>query len=54
VVIDQLWGAGYHRLLIPDQPLDDDFAAALVRNVMAGIRMDSGRAAEGWTLATGT
>jgi AcrR family transcriptional regulator len=38
VVIDQLWGAGYHRLLIPDQPLTDDFASALVRNVMAGLR----------------
>jgi AcrR family transcriptional regulator len=38
VVIDQLWGAGYHRLLIPDQPLTDEFASALVRNVMAGLR----------------
>jgi AcrR family transcriptional regulator len=38
VVIDQLWGAGYHRLLIPDQPLTEEFASALVRNVMAGLR----------------
>lgn len=38
VVIDQLWGAGYHRLLIPDQPLTEEFATALVRNVMAGLR----------------
>jgi AcrR family transcriptional regulator len=38
VVVDQLWGAGYHRLLIPDQPLTDAFAVALVRNVLAGVR----------------
>ena len=38
VVIDQLWGAGYHRLLIPDQPLTEEFASALVHNVMAGLR----------------
>jgi AcrR family transcriptional regulator len=38
VVIDQLWGAGYHRLLIPDQPLTEEFASSLVRNVMAGLR----------------
>jgi AcrR family transcriptional regulator len=40
VVVDQLWGAGYHRLLIPDQPLTTDFTDALVRTVMAGIRPD--------------
>ena len=38
VVVDQLWGAGYHRLLIPDQPLTTEFVDALVRTVMAGIR----------------
>lgn len=38
VVVDQLWGAGYHRLLIPDQPLTEEFATSLVRNLMAGIR----------------
>jgi AcrR family transcriptional regulator len=38
VVVDQLWGACYHRLLIPDEPITDDFAKALVRNVMLGIR----------------
>jgi len=37
VVVDQLWGAGYHRLLIPDQPLTEEFADALVENVLAGI-----------------
>lgn len=38
VVVDQLWGAGYHRLLIPDMPLDREFADALVANLLAGIR----------------
>lgn len=38
VVIDQLWGACYHRLLLPDQPLTDDFAAALVDNLFHGLR----------------
>ena len=38
VVVDQLWGACYHRLLIPDEPITDEFAKALVRNVLTGIR----------------
>ncbi|MFP5283777.1 MAG: TetR/AcrR family transcriptional regulator [Actinomycetes bacterium] len=38
VLIDQLWGACYHRLLIPDQPLTEDFAVALVHNLIHGIR----------------
>ncbi len=38
VVIDQLWGACYHRLLLPDQPLTDEFADALVQNLMTGLR----------------
>ncbi|GIL27233.1 TetR/AcrR family transcriptional regulator [Actinocatenispora comari] len=38
VVVDQLWGACYHRLLLPDLPIDVGFADALVRNLMAGIR----------------
>jgi AcrR family transcriptional regulator len=38
VVVDQLWGAGYHRLLIPDQPLTDSFAVALVQNLLVGIQ----------------
>jgi AcrR family transcriptional regulator len=37
VVVDQLWGACYHRLLIPDQPLTDEFAEALVKNLLTGI-----------------
>jgi AcrR family transcriptional regulator len=37
VLVDQLWGAAYHRLLIPDEPLTDDFVVALVGNLMDGI-----------------
>ncbi|MBB5167389.1 TetR/AcrR family transcriptional regulator [Mycobacterium sp. AZCC_0083] len=36
-VVDQLWGACYHRLLIPDQPLTPEFADALVDNLFGGI-----------------
>ena len=38
VVVDQLWGACYHRLLMPAQPLDEAFADALLRNLLRGIR----------------
>jgi AcrR family transcriptional regulator len=37
VIIDQLWGACYNRLLVPDLPLTDDFATAVVRNVLHGV-----------------
>ena len=37
VLVDQLWGAVYHRLLIPDEPVTDDFVVALVGNLMDGI-----------------
>ncbi|MFF8596935.1 TetR-like C-terminal domain-containing protein [Streptomyces sp. NPDC015220] len=37
VLVDQLWGACYHRLLLPGQPLTEDFAAQLVRNVLHGV-----------------
>lgn len=37
VVVDQLWGACYHRLLVPSLPLTEDFAAALVHNLTDGI-----------------
>jgi AcrR family transcriptional regulator len=37
VVVDQLWGACYHRLLLPDQPLTLAFADALIHNLMFGI-----------------
>lgn len=36
-VVDQLWGACYHRLLLPNQPLDSSFADALVDNLFRGI-----------------
>ncbi|PWD51359.1 TetR family transcriptional regulator [Serinibacter arcticus] len=42
VVVDQLWGACYHRLLIPDEPLTPDLARHLVRNVLHGIAPRSG------------
>ena len=38
VVIDQLWGACYHRLLIPDEPVTEEFADALIDNLMRGLR----------------
>lgn len=36
-VVDQLWGACYHRLLIPDLPIDVAFADRLLDQVMRGI-----------------
>jgi AcrR family transcriptional regulator len=39
-IVDQLWGACYHRLLLPDPgvPLTEAFAATLVRNLLDGVR----------------
>jgi AcrR family transcriptional regulator len=37
VLVDQLWGAAYNRLLVPDEPITDDFLVALVSNVMDGV-----------------
>ncbi|MEU4690772.1 TetR/AcrR family transcriptional regulator C-terminal ligand-binding domain-containing protein [Actinoplanes sp. NPDC023714] len=37
VLVDQLWGAIYHRLLVPDEPVDDAFIDALVTNLFDGI-----------------
>jgi len=36
-LVDQLWGAVYHRLLVPDQPVDEAFAVRLVDNLFRGI-----------------
>lgn len=36
-VVDQLWGACYHRLLLPDQPLTHTFADNLLDNLFTGI-----------------
>ncbi|GAA1618301.1 TetR-like C-terminal domain-containing protein [Actinoplanes couchii] len=37
VLVDQLWGAIYHRLLVPDEPVTDEFVEALVTNLFTGI-----------------
>ncbi|MCW0215404.1 MAG: TetR/AcrR family transcriptional regulator C-terminal ligand-binding domain-containing protein [Pseudonocardia sp.] len=37
IVVDQLWGACYHRLLIPDLPVTTAFVDGLLRNVLRGI-----------------
>ncbi|MFE8953537.1 TetR/AcrR family transcriptional regulator C-terminal ligand-binding domain-containing protein [Streptomyces althioticus] len=37
VLVDQLWGAVYHRMLVPDEPVTDDFVVALVSNLIDGI-----------------
>ncbi|WP_225448096.1 TetR/AcrR family transcriptional regulator [Streptacidiphilus sp. P02-A3a] len=38
IIVDQLWGACYHRLLIPDEPLTEEFAHGLVTNLINGLR----------------
>lgn len=38
IVVDQLWGACYHRLLIPDLPVTEEFATALVDTLVRGLR----------------
>ncbi len=40
VLVDQLWGACYHRLLLPNQPLTEDFATHLVDNLLHGVAAD--------------
>ncbi|MEV4561677.1 TetR/AcrR family transcriptional regulator [Kitasatospora sp. NPDC049285] len=36
-LVDQLWGACYHRLLLPDLPVTEAFATTLVRNLLHGV-----------------
>lgn len=36
LLVDQLWGACYNRLLVPDAPLHEAFADALVLNALRG------------------
>lgn len=36
-IVDQLWGACYHRLLLAGRPLDEAYAARLVSNLLNGI-----------------
>lgn len=44
-VVDQLWGACYHRLLVPDEPLTTEFIDALVGNLFRGVARGVGRRA---------
>lgn len=37
-LVDQLWGACYHRLLLPDEPLDQAFADTLLDNLFLGVK----------------
>ncbi len=41
IVVDQLWGAVYHRLLIPDEPVTDAFLLGLIGNLLDGIGVRS-------------
>jgi AcrR family transcriptional regulator len=43
VIVDQLWGAIYHRLLIPDEPVDEAFVQALIDNLFDGIATSADR-----------
>jgi AcrR family transcriptional regulator len=36
-IVDQLWGACYHRLLMPTVALDNEFADRLVTNLFSGV-----------------
>lgn len=42
VVVDQLWGPIYHRLLVPDEPVTDDFTRRLVANLFDAIATPNG------------
>ena len=43
LLVDQLWGACYNRLLIPDGPLDQAYADALIDNVLVGAATETYR-----------
>jgi len=36
-IVDQLWGACYHRLLLPVEPLTTEFVDKLIANLFEGI-----------------
>ena len=36
-IVDQLWGAVYHRLLLPAQPLTTEFIDRLIANLFQGV-----------------
>ncbi|MEU6603334.1 TetR-like C-terminal domain-containing protein [Streptomyces flaveolus] len=42
VLVDQLWGAVYQRMLVPDEPVTDEFVLALVSNLFNGITPSPG------------
>jgi AcrR family transcriptional regulator len=37
VLVDQLWGACYHRLLVPDLPIDTAFVDTLLDHLFVGV-----------------
>jgi AcrR family transcriptional regulator len=41
-VVDQLWGASYHRLLLTGLPITDTFADTLLNNLLLGIQPQRG------------
>lgn len=41
IIMDQLWGTCIYRLTMGDQPLTDEFAQAIVRNVLHGCGQDN-------------
>ncbi|WP_256332619.1 TetR/AcrR family transcriptional regulator [Streptomyces sp. 2131.1] len=47
VMVDQLWGAIYHRLLIPDEPVTGAFVTALVDNLLLGVATRPGTGSAG-------
>ncbi|MGX6447796.1 TetR/AcrR family transcriptional regulator [Patulibacter sp. S7RM1-6] len=47
ILVDQLWGACYNRLLVPDAPLTEAFADALVENALHGAASAEYRVARG-------
>ncbi|MET0928113.1 MAG: TetR/AcrR family transcriptional regulator [Aeromicrobium sp.] len=44
ILVDQLWGACYNRLLVPDEPITTEFADALVENTLRGAASPEYRA----------
>lgn len=36
-IVDQLWGAAYHRLLLPSKPLTTEFVDQLIANLFQGV-----------------
>ncbi|MET9531717.1 MULTISPECIES: TetR/AcrR family transcriptional regulator C-terminal ligand-binding domain-containing protein [unclassified Streptomyces] len=44
-IVDQLWGAVYHRLLLPAQPLTAEFTDRLIANLFQGVAPASADAA---------